>query len=257
MSVVGQQAPELIKLPHVPTKSATADAPPFLRGIVFEGTNKFAAISETRMSKIGWYKQSESVSGFLVKAIDVDSVTLVNSQTKKESTIYLEKAVVGSSTDSGGLQPFSAAWINSSENPMVHSIHPLPIEVQKKWVSLSKEEKQAIIDLYLKYGWRLLSAEVVGGSVTLAWENIYQEERREKLNQRREEFAAMLSPEQAEQYRKIRSAQPMYATNGQLTLEQQNEAAERRRNFASFQNSLNASQSATFAGTTDITKGKW
>lgn len=248
-----------------PTKAVTFAAPSSgpkfsVNGITSAGKkNPMAIMSEQRDGKAvwtDWVAIGQNVFGYIVKDITATSVTVKDSA-GKETVLYLVDAHTDTSTKADTPELYSKAWINSTANPMVYRMMPLPIEVYRNWRKMSAEERAEIIELYRKHGWRLIMSEVAGDTTNFAWENIYEEERREVLNANRAAFQATLNPEQLAEYQRSRTAQPIMTVKGQITPEQQKEVDERRRLSAKFQSSLSPEQKTMFEATTDFTKTKW
>lgn len=150
--------------------------------------------------------------------------------------------------------PFSKAWINSNENPMVNVMQQLPIEIVMEWPKLPKEQKEAVIDYYLKHGWQLIGVETVGRSSSFHWENIYEKERSAAMSANRRDFEASLTDEQRAAYEAIKRNPMMRVQNGQLTPEQEIERKRRGEATAQFKASLSPEQRAMQDGITDFTK---
>ncbi|MBL9214584.1 MAG: hypothetical protein JNG83_03815 [Opitutaceae bacterium] len=229
-----------------------------LNGIVFAGGRGLASVSDPAQSRTSWFAENEVVSGLRVRRITVDSVLLLDPATRREFTLRLAGVRSGAEKEAGGGdEAHGKAWINSTANPMLHFPQPLPLDLQRRWAALPASEKQAIIDLYLRHGWRLVSAEVVGGAATFAWENIYEAERREKLRAGAARFEALLSPEQLRLWRASQSRQPILAVDGRITPEQMQEVAARRAATQAFHDSLDAAQAAALEASRDFTQGQW
>ncbi|MBL9214406.1 MAG: hypothetical protein JNG83_02910 [Opitutaceae bacterium] len=243
--------------PILPTPSALSSWR--LNGIVFSGTKGIASISaQPKGVQTGWFEVNDPCFGQVVTEITTTTVTLQNPQTGAETKLFLAASTLKDApTATDQPEPFSKAWVNSMANPMVQIMQPLPIEIQRSWVKLSPGEKQAIIDMYLKYGWKLLSAEVVGESVTFAWENIYQQERREMLQANRKAFEATLTPAQHARYAEMRANQPLYTIKGELPPDRKKQLEERKQTFQEFQDSLTPAQREAYEASLDFTKGKW
>lgn len=211
-----------------------------------------------------WCQLHEVFGDQVVDEITAERVVLRNRQTGRQQTLRPiavaaeagAEALAGAAgaADSPGRVPFSKAWINSNENPMVHGLQQLPIEIVMEWTKLPKEQKEAVIDYYLKHGWRLLGVETVAGSNSFHWENIYEKERSAAISANRREFEASLSEQQKAAYEAIKHTPMMHVQNGQITPEQEIERKRRGEVSAKFKASLSPEQRAMQDGITDFTK---
>lgn len=237
-----------------------------LRGVVLSGDHSIASVSLAGVPGATWVSEGEKVGPFFIRSIRPGSIVVSLGEDGAEATVYVgdgavlepgEASAMADSAPGGEPEPYSRAWINSPANPMLVHLQPLPIDVRRHWLDLTGAEREEIVDFYLKHGWRLISAESAGGAMTFAWENIFEDERREKLRQNREAFAAVLDASQAHQWSQIRSNQPIFAVNGSLTPEQEAEAVARRKAVAEFEASLSPAQSTAYRATTDFTQADW
>lgn len=253
----------LQKLPMFAPAGADGDYQVY--GIVQIGPAFYASIKGPQAPYGRWCRLHEVFADQVVDDITAEHVVLRNRQTGRQRTLRPVAAPLGAgatadepspTTAASGskLVPFSKAWINSNENPMLNVMQQLPVEIVMEWPELPKEQKQAIIDYYEKHGWRLLGVETVGRSSSFHWENIYEKERSAAMSANRREFVASLNPEQRAAYEAIKRNPMMQVLNGQLTPEQEVERKRRAEASAKFKASLTPEQRAQQDSITDFTK---
>lgn len=256
----GAQAAQRFALPEPP-----ADGAYQVHGIVQIGSVFYVSLKGPYAPNGRWCQLHEVFGDQVVDDITADQVVLRNRRTGRQETLrpIAAAATAGVATPaattpaSGGgsaLVPFSKGWINSKENPMVNVMQQLPIEIVMEWPQLPKEQKEAVIDYYLKHGWRLIGVETVGRSSSFHWENIYEKERSAAMSANRREFEASLTDEQRAAYEAIKRNPMMRVKNGQLTPEQEVESKRRGEATARFKASLSPEQRAMQDGITDFTK---
>lgn len=229
-----------------------------VRGTVMMGSDGVAAIRDEQTAKISWLEKDAVVGDYIIKEITPDAVVLSNRKTQATSTLSVVKASILES-DSTNNRPalYSKAWINSTDNPMLHSTQPLPTEVIRGWEKMTTEERLRVQEYYLNHGWRLVGVETSGAAHTFVWENIYAEERSAVLKQNKRDFEASLSDEQRAGWTSISSGEPIKINGGVMTAEQQAEAARRRAAFGTFKASLDPVQSAKLKNMNDFTQANW
>jgi len=227
-----------------------------LQGVVFENGKPFASIGDNSTKRQVWVNVNDEFSGFVVMEIKLNQITLQKRGTENETVLQF---AVGASklTNADAPQPYTKAWINSNANPMLRQMQQLPIDIYNSWATLSSEEKKGIIEFYAKHGWRLILAETIGATTNLAWENIYEKERREVVKANRTAFVESLSPNQKSNWEKIGSNPAIRITNGEPSEEQLKIAAERRQAFEQFKSTLQPTQKEKFDSISDFTKGTW
>lgn len=125
---------------------------------------------------------------------------------------------------------------------MLHGLQQLPIDIVMEWPALPKDQKEAIIEYYLKHGWSLIGVETVGRSSSFHWKNIYEKERSAAILANRREFEASLTKEQQAAYQAIKNTPMMRVINGQITPEQEIERNRRGEASAKFNDSLSPQQ---------------
>lgn len=244
---------------------AGADGDYEVYGIVQIGSVFYASIKGPQVPQGRWCRLHEVFADQVVDDITAELVVLRNRQTGRQRTLRPIAAAMGAgatadepapASAAGGpaLVPFSKAWINSKENPMLHVMQQLPIEIVMEWPELPKEQKEAIIEYYRKHGWQLIGVETVGRSSSFHWENIYEKERSAAMSANRREFEASLNDEQRAAYAAIKRNPMMHVLNGQLTPEQEVERKRRGEASAKFKASLTPEQRAQQESITDFTK---
>lgn len=253
----------LMKLPSFAPAGADGDYQVY--GIVQIGSVYYASIKGPQAPQGRWCRLHEVFADQVVDDITAELVVLRNRQTGRQRTLRPIAAPMGAGATADeptpaaaasgpALVPFSKAWINSKENPMLHVMQQLPVEIVMEWPDLPTEQKQAIIDYYEKHGWRLLGVETVGRSSSFHWENIYEKERSAAMSANRRDFVASLNDEQRAAYEAIKRNPMMQVLNGQLTPEQEVERKRRAEASAKFKASLTPEQRAQQESITDFTK---
>lgn len=230
-----------------------------VHGIVQIGSVFYVSLKGPYAPRGRWCQEHEVFGNQVVDEITPGHVVLRNRKTGKQQTLRPIAAAAEAGADAtapGGsaLVPFSKAWINSKENPMVEIMQQLPIEIVMEWPKLPKEQKEAIIDYYLKHGWQLIGVETVGRSSSFHWQNIYEKERSAAMSANRRDFEASLTDEQRAAYEAIKRNPMMRVQNGQITPEQEVERKRRGEATARFKASLSPEQRAMQASITDFTK---
>ena len=235
-----------------------------VHGIVQIGSAFYVSIKGPYAPRGRWCQEHEVFGNQVVDEITAERVVLRNRKTGKQQTLRPIAAAaeagadgsVAAATAPGGsaLVPFSKAWINSKENPMVEIMQQMPIEIVMEWPKLPKEQKEAIIDYYLKHGWQLIGVETVGRSSSFHWQNIYEKERSAAMSANRRDFEGSLTDEQRAAYEAIKRNPMMRVQNGQFTPEQEVERKRRGEATAKFKASLSPEQRAMQASITDFTK---
>lgn len=254
----GAQAAHRLPVPGAPAEGGTYQ----VHGIVQIGPVFYASLKGPYAPHGRWCQVKEVFGDQVVDEITADKVVLRNRQTGRQETLRPISAAAGADSPAGAATPadgqtrvpFSKAWINSNENPMLHVMQQLPIEIVMEWTKLPKEQKEAIIDYYLKHGWQLIGVETVGRSSSFHWENIYEKERSAAISANRREFEASLTDEQRAAYEAIKRNPMMHVKNGQITPEQEIERKRRGEASAQFKASLSPEQRALQDGITDFTK---
>jgi hypothetical protein len=222
-----------------------------VQGIVQIGPAMYASLKGSRDPQARWCRLHEVFGDQVVDEITLKHVVLRNRQTGRQQIHYpiavpAEPGVAAldpaANAGKPALVPFSKAWINSKENPMLHSLQALPIDIVMEWPELPKDQKEAIIAFYLKHGWSLIGVETVGRSSSFHWENVYEKERSAAILANRREFEASLTKEQEVAYQAIKKTPMMHVLNGQVTPEQEIERKRRGEAAAQFTASLSPQQ---------------
>lgn len=257
---VGAQAARRLELPGLPAGDGTYQ----VHGIVQIGSVFYASLKGPFAPRGRWCQPHEVFGDQVVDEITAERVVLRNRQTGRQQTLRPITVAAGegaeapgqvaASTNGPALVPFSKAWINSNENPMVHIMQQLPIEIVMEWPQLPKEQKEAVIDYYLKHGWQLIGVETVGRSSSFHWQNIYEKERSAAMSANRREFEASLNDEQRAAYEAIKRNPMLRVENGVITPEQEIERKRRGEASAKFRASLSPEQQAMKDGIADFTK---
>ncbi len=256
----GAQAAMRLPLPEMPADGGSYQ----VHGIVQIGSVFYVSLKGPYAPRGRWCQVHEVFGDQVVDDIQADHVVLRNRRTGRQETLRpiafaagagAETLVAPAAAGNGAaLVPFSKAWINSNENPMLHSLQQLPIEIVMEWPQLPKEQKEAVIAHYLKHGWQLIGVETVGRSSSFHWQNIYEKERSAAMSANRREFEASLSDEQRAAYEAIKRNPMMRVENGQITPEQEIERKRRGEASAKFRASLSPEQQAMKDGISDFTK---
>lgn len=256
----GAQAAHRFALPGVPADGGTYQ----VHGIVQIGSDFYASLKGPYAPNGRWCQLHEVFGDQVVDDITAEHVVLRHRPSGRQQTLrpiaVAADAGANTATEAAAAAngptrvPFSKAWINSNENPMVHIMQQLPIEIVMEWPKLPKEQKEAVIDYYLKHGWQLIGVETVGRSSSFHWENIYEKERSAAMSANRREFEASLTDEQRAAYEAIKRNPMMRVQNGQITPEQEVERKRRGEASAQFKASLSPEQRAMQDSITDFTK---
>ncbi len=256
----GAQAAHRFALPGVPADGGTYQ----VHGIVQIGSVFYASLKGPYAPNGRWCQLHEVFGDQVVDDITAEHVVLRHRPSGRQQTLrpiaVAADAGANTATEAAAAAngptrvPFSKAWINSNENPMVHVMQQLPIEIVMEWPKLPKEQKEAVIDYYLKHGWQLIGVETVGRSSSFHWENIYEKERSAAMSANRRDFEASLTDEQRAAYEAIKRNPMMRVQNGQITPEQEVERKRRGEASAQFKASLSPEQRAMQDGITDFTK---
>lgn len=225
-----------------------------LRGVMFVGGKAYASLNFEKIRLSSWVAPSEKFLGYSVKEIAEKYVILTEPASDKEFKIYLAGSTIQSQSTP---TPYTKAWINSTANPMLRRMEPLPLELYRNWSKLTNEERTEIIEYYRKHGWRIILAESIGETTNFAWENIYEAERIAVVKANVEAFQRTLTPDQMKAWTRLKSGGVVRAAGGKLTPEQERLVADSRRIKADFEASLSQSQKALFDGMYDFTKANW
>ena len=206
-----------------------------------------------------WLQEGEEFSHYHIKEIGPNSVVVTDLTSGVSQELRLRQSAVTNSGESAasGPAPYSKAWINSKANPMVYRTLPLPTEVGRNWSKLTQAERDDIIALYLKHGWKLFYSENSSGSTSFTWENIYSKERHDVISENNRAFAATLSTDQQKVWSEISRTAPLMVKAGAPTPEQLAEVARRRAVHDSFVASLTPSQAAAYSTKDDFTNADW
>ncbi len=227
-------------------------------GVCQMGQTLYASIRDTVTGQSEWCELNRYIGGWTLTDINPHRVILRDRRSGKELVLHNTAAapaeIAAAQEPAAKRKPFSKAWINSEDNPMLRHLQSLPSEVVQAWPELPADQKAAIIDFYRNHGWQLLGAEYVNGSGTFTWKNIYEEERSAAIAENRREYEQSLSPEQLAAYRSIRRNPMMNVLNGRLTSEQEAEGRRRRAEADKFRDSLSAKQLEQMNGIPDFTK---
>jgi hypothetical protein len=250
-----------------PAADSAAGSAPAMRLPVFEaryechgvcqmGQTLYASIRNAVTGESQWCELNRSIGGWTLTDISPHRVILRDRRSGKEQILNNTAAAPAENPAEPDAKRslYSKAWINSEENPMLLNMQPLPIEVVREWPNLTKEQKEEIVGYYRKHGWQLIGAEIVNGSSTFHWENIYEAERRAAVSANRREFEQTLTDEQRVAYDAIKRTPMMHVDNGKLTPEQEVEGKRRAAAAAQFKASLSPGQLALQKGIPDFTK---
>jgi hypothetical protein len=150
-----------------------------------------------------WAVAGEDVGDFTVEKVGGVTVTLVGPD-KHKSEVY----VAGwRSIEKRQHSPIaSEEWINSPENPMVWHPVSVPVQLQIRLGDLTPDEKYAMQQWYLSYGWRMSFVIDAMGYWDIGFEHAYGDARERKLNTQIARVRASLSPEQARAYTELTKA---------------------------------------------------
>lgn len=243
-----------MRLPATPMQEPKFEC----HGVCQMGQTLYASIRDAVTGRSEWCELNRALGGWTVTDIKPHQVILRDRRSGKElvlnNTAAAPAEMAAASEPVAKRKPFSKAWINSEDNPMLRHLQSLPTEVVQAWPELPADQKAAIIDFYRNHGWQLLGAEYVNGSGTFTWKNIYEEERSAAIAENRREYEQSLSPEQLAAYRSIRRNPMMNVLNGRLTPEQEAEGRRRRAEADKFRDSLSAKQLEQMNGIPDFTK---
>lgn len=243
-------APQPLQKIDVPAQSAGDDKYQ-VQGIVQIGPAMYASLKGPLEQQARWCRLHEVFGDQVVDEITASQVVLRNRRTGRQQVLQpiaapaepgLTAPDPAADARQSALVPFSKAWINSKENPMLHGLQQLPIDIVMEWPALPKDQKEAIIEYYLKHGWSLIGVETVGRSSSFHWENIYGKERSAAILANRREFEASLTKEQQAAYQAIKNTPMMRVINGQITPEQEIERKRRGEASAKFNDSLSPQQ---------------
>lgn len=225
---------------------------------MFVGKEAFASLSYEQVGLASWTATNGDFLGYTVKQIDKNFVLLAEPGTAKEFKITLAGSKINTLVgEQAGPKPYTKAWINSTANPMLMRMDPLPLELYRNWSKLTDTERAEVIAFYRNHGWRIILAETIGETTNFAWENIYEAERIAVVKANGEAFEKSLAPEQLEIWKRLKSGGFVRAVGGKHTPEQEKLIAEARKAHANFQSTLTPAQRALFDGIPDFTKANW
>ncbi|MDB6093456.1 MAG: hypothetical protein JWM32_1018 [Verrucomicrobia bacterium] len=227
-----------------------------VQGIMTVSGVRYASIGSGARPGAPWMQVGETFSHFVIEKIDDDAVTLARRDKDERVTLPWKDAVVKDAAQDAAEQPYTKRWINSHANPMLYNPTLLPHEVARDWANLSKEERDAIIDYYLKHGWKILYSQTVGGSTNFALDNIYEKERVAAQDANREAFSKMLTPEQLDAYNQVRSTKSVNVEKSSHE-EVKTLVQERKTALNAFTSTLTPAQSSAYQSIRDFTKADW
>ncbi|MBL9205817.1 MAG: hypothetical protein JNN01_12065 [Opitutaceae bacterium] len=232
-------------------------SPLFLNGILVIGNSATASIAIRDKTQSNWYLPKAVVGNFIIEAITKDSVQLRQREPGKIQTLQLQGSTLASAQP-GKPALYSKAWINSTENPMLHYRQPLPTELVTSWTTLTPQERDEVARYYRNHGWRLVGAEVDDSGIThFAWENLYSDERSQVMIDSRRTFIESLNPEQRSMWDESKSRSRIVAAKEGFTDEEKQEIARRRQHHQRFLATLSAQQRVAYDGMTDFTQHNW
>lgn len=174
-------------------------ARPHLRGTMQIGSERLASLAPVDTSAGHWCRIGERVGVFTVLSIDEAGVVLLDAQGVPCRLDLPSSQVV--STNAPPTDPVEhRRWVNSRDNPMLHTPVPLPVE-SHRWPALPAERQQRIRDWYSAHGWRLDVASTSPGSpVSVEFAPIHGDERQAILAAKRHAFLLSLTPDQRSLY---------------------------------------------------------
>ena len=238
------------------TATPSATSLPKLYGTVETAGDKLASIVMPGAPAARWVAEGERIGGFVLKSVARGKITLA----RKDGTtvdVFLEGAQPSAANDDQPA-PFSRKWINSRANPMLHNPAELGMELTRNWAKMTKEQRDSVIDFYLKHGWRMVRIETYSGStLSIEWENIFSAERLDAVRENRARFEAGLTESQRAQWNELNRPRPMMRISNPMTEEQQREMERIKAASDRFRKSLTPAQEAERASIEDFTKGKW
>lgn len=241
-------------LSAVTTVFGRADPELRLLGTVWEGTIKLAAFSNSDGESRGWVAPGQRVGNYSLTSVGDGEVTLT-AEDGKTRILYVEGRVENKTGAEDA--PFTRKWINSKKNPMLHN--PMSFsEISRSWPSMTKEERDAVFDFYLKHGWKMVRIEMVGqGALSIEWENIYTEERGQMVRKNRQRFAEGLSSDQKALWDELSSNNKVVRIDQGLTDAHRKHLAKMEALSKRFRSMLSPTQEQERATIPDFTKGDW
>ena len=242
--------------PSTLATKAPAESLPKLYGTVETPGEKLASLVLPGADRGVWLGEGERVGAFVLKSVERGRISLARND-GTTTTVYLEGAQPAVAADESAA-PFSRRWANSHDNPMLHHPTELHQRLTRAWATMTASEREALIEFYLKHGWRMVKVEsYAGGTLSIEWENIYAEERRQVVRENRERFEQGLSAEQRALWNELTRPRERQRIDQQVSDEQRRELAQKEELSARFRALLSPGQEAERATIEDFTKGKW
>lgn len=230
------------------TFSAEESAPPGelpkLDGILHLSKESYALFRGYDPSGHRWAVIGDYLGDFIVEKIRGSTVVL-RGPDKQRHEVY---ATGWRTLEKRQQDPqLAEAWINSDENPMLWHPVAVPVQLQIRLGDLSPEEKYALQEWYLGFGWRMSFVIDAFGYWDIGFEHAFSDTRERHLNTRIARFRASLSPEQARTYTELTKA---------LSYEQYRATRdERARRMAAFIETLTPGQRRAFEALQNVDGG--
>lgn len=236
--------------------SLVATELPRLHGTLSGGEEKLASLLAPGATTSKWYSEGQAVGKFRLAKVEKGKVVLADESGKLVDVFLIGAAAV--SSDSADPVPFSRRWINSRANPMLELPQDISPEIARAWASMTKAERDEFEAFYLRHGWRMIRVEVLAaGALTVEWENIYKEQRKQRVRENMEQFVKGLSPEQKAMWDTLNAGKRRVRVGGDFSEEQKRDLERTRQLADKFKNSLSPGQEAERATLPDFTKGDW
>ena len=170
---------------------------PVLDGILSVGKKSYALFRGFDPSGHLWAVVNDPIGDYILDRIGGVSVMLRDRANQRQE-VYVQGWQTLERREKSA--PARENWINSNENPMLQHPIALPLQVQVRLGDLSPDEKFALHTWYLSYGWRMSFVIDSAGYWDIGFENVYGEQRRNRLALDVARFRAMLSPKAALMY---------------------------------------------------------
>ncbi len=252
---LGKERFDALAVP-APLASTSTTQLPKLYGTVETPGDKLASVVVPGDPAARWVTEGERLGAFVLKSVARGKITLARNDGTTVD-VFLEGSQPSTARDDQPA-PFSRKWINSRANPMLHHPAEFGSALTRAWRTMSKEEREAVFAYYLNHGWRIARVEIYeGGGLSIEWENIYTEERKQAVRENRDRFEATLTESQRALWNEVGRPQGITRVSNPMTEEQKREMERRKDLAARFRASLRPEQEAERASIEDFTKGKW
>lgn len=231
---------------------------PRLQGIMGVAGKYYASLAMPRAGGVAsaWVTDNEALPSCVVEHVDSQKVTVKVRGSGKIETLWLNNAPSNPSDGQAAVAEFSRQWINSKSNPMLYRATPLPPKVAGKWMTLTLEEREKIIEYYKKHGWQLVRSESGGGSVMFEWKNLFEDERLAALKEGRQLFDQSLSPDELEKWKSFGS-QVAFRAGSMPDEDMLKIASERRAAKDAFLSSLSEEKQRAYQRSVNFTLADW